>query len=533
MTFLLLTLLLGPGGCDTRPTPAPPITAALLHRHVPANPHMVWQLRNLRDSLDLLDHFSSLWPLPDTSPCEVWRRELSQDACQKSFWQGSVLATDAPVLLFLHQGQWHMLGGRHPDFEERQEAWQLRHPSGSAGAATPVTKHVVHLALGPKAGPPTGAGSWPASPKSRQVIRDAFLGDAPLAGLVDVPMLLEQLPATNPGAQRLKAAMAQEVGTLALKAHASGRTVASDWTLYARAQGSRLEEAGPANRARAPFRSELGALIQPGILGVMRISTNPRLLFQWWRATLSAAQRLAMDEVLGRLKKEVALGIDEAIFDNLQGHAVAVFYGLESKALGLGPQALLGSLMALEATQEVIYMPIEHKQPLEELLNAATQLSRGRLQQQRDKTAIQYAWFEDDGTLTWALMLHEDYLLFVDSPATFSHGTRHIRHPRPLEKAWAAGGLTELLLPSPSRSGIHLDTQTLHQLLPQAGPKTLGQIESVTLLSDESSSLASLYELARWSITVRLKKGRDAGGVRGAKPEPGRNRSSEPAPLPP
>ena len=154
----------------------------------------------------------------------------------------------------------------------------------------------------------------------------------------------------------------------------------------------------------------------------------------------------------------------DALLRNLQGHAVVVVYGLELERLAPWSVASLGQLLTLQATQEVIYMPIASRQPLEEFLDAATQLSRGRLRRQASDDIVQYAWFEDD-ELSWALMLHKDYLLFVDSPSTFSHALGHTKGPRPLPKKMAAT-FGPLLAPSPRRSGLFLDLEVLATMAP-------------------------------------------------------------------
>lgn len=214
---------------------------------------------------------------------------------------------------------------------------------------------------------------------------------------------------------------------------------------------------------------QVGGLVRPGVLGVVRVSADPNALYNLFRSTLPAEQRLGLEEFWKELDEELKLDVRNDVIRNFEGHFLAVIYGFEDKVLKADNPAMLNDLFKLKATREAVLIPIKDRKALEPILDVATQVSRGNLRRQVIRHTIQYAWIPE-GSLEWALILHDDYLLFVDSAVAFDHAIAWERSPRSLSDSLREVGLDRIL--EESRSGFYVDLTTLANLLAENGQKT-------------------------------------------------------------
>ena len=214
---------------------------------------------------------------------------------------------------------------------------------------------------------------------------------------------------------------------------------------------------------------QVGGLVRPGVLGVVRVSADPEALYNLFRSTLPAEQRLGLEGFWNELDEELKLDVRNNVIRNFEGHFLAVIYGFQERVLQADNPTMLDDLFKLKATREAVLIPIKDRNALEPILDVATQISRGHLRRQVIRHTIQYAWIPD-GSLEWALILHDDYLLFVDSAVAFDHAIAWERSPRSLSDSLKEVGLDRIL--EEKRSGFYVDLTTLSNLLAENGQKT-------------------------------------------------------------
>lgn len=210
----------------------------------------------------------------------------------------------------------------------------------------------------------------------------------------------------------------------------------------------------------------LGGLIDPGVLGSARLSVDPRKFYNLMRSMLPAQLRAELDEIIAEYDSELAIDVVDDILSIVNGHVVAVFYGFEPDILTRDNPNLLADLFRLRATREALLIPIKSRDRMEDILNAATQLSKGKLNRQDTGDSIQYAWI--DGGLQWATILGKDHVILVDSTAAFDHAVAYERNARPLGQVMRDKGLDRLFA-GQNRSGIYLDSQSLSNLMAESG----------------------------------------------------------------
>ncbi len=215
----------------------------------------------------------------------------------------------------------------------------------------------------------------------------------------------------------------------------------------------------------------VGGLVDPGVLGVVRLSVQPRKFYDLLRSLLPAESRIELDAWVQNLDSALSIDLVGDIMTNVNGHAVAAIYGFEPKVLRLDNPTLAFDVLTLRATREAVLIPIADRQRMERVLDAWTQASKGKLNRQPSGDTIQYAWL-DDGALSWALILGRDHVVFVDSTAAFDHAIAYERAARPLDGSLIEKGLP-VLFEEVDRSGIYLDTTSLSNLLAEAGNEDL------------------------------------------------------------
>ncbi len=183
--------------------------------------------------------------------------------------------------------------------------------------------------------------------------------------------------------------------------------------------------------SKATLPRTLGALLSSQTLGAFHTAVEPRSLLDMWLGALDRTQREEFDKYLKYLKEDFLLDVDAAFLDNLTGHMLLVIYDVqEGDAVDpSGP-----SFFGLDATHEVLYMPLQDRFALEQFLNAITQLTRGRLRRQREDGIIQYVWIED-GELLGAILLGDDAVAIVDSAISANHAMAQLTSPQPLTPA--------------------------------------------------------------------------------------------------
>ncbi|MFB6372645.1 MAG: hypothetical protein ABEN55_05945, partial [Bradymonadaceae bacterium] len=246
----------------------------------------------------------------------------------------------------------------------------------------------------------------------------------------------------------------------------------------------------------------LGGLVEPGVLGVVRVSVDPQSVYRLLVSTLPADRRARLKAFWKQLEQKLLIDGPESILENFTGHAVAVFYGLGDDILAGGRGASLRRFFRLQSTREVVVLPITSRTDLERLLDKATQVSRGRLSRQQGKHTVQYAWFRD-GTLEWALVLSDEHLVFVDSATSFDKALQFEHRGGALTARQRKSMRIGPLLETRDRSGFFLDAATVGNLLAENGRERaaawLEPVRSI-LLTTEMDDEASVTR-----IDLRLK----------------------------
>ncbi len=260
-----------------------------------------------------------------------------------------------------------------------------------------------------------------------------------------------------------------------------GRRVIELWTPGADAQIEMAMELGEA-RGELP---DLGGLVQSGVPGVIRVSGDAEALFMGWRRTLGAAEQEAFSGVLEQLDEELEIDVMADVVANLSGQWAVVFLGLEQGFFELQGRERIASMIRLEAPRVAAVIPFEDRDRLRQLLDATTQLSKGKLRRQAMDRTIQYAWL-DDGALQWIVILDEDYLVVVDSMGAFDQVRRWEQSPQPLEGVFAERGV-DALLERRQGLGAYLDLATIRGMVREGGDVELASwLKPVDALRIES-----------------------------------------------
>lgn len=270
---------------------------------------------------------------------------------------------------------------------------------------------------------------------------------------------------TDDHARAIMTRLAHQVGPTAIAVESDSSEQTVEFEIRSRADPDEpvvVEKMGHAEGELPP----LGGLVEPGVLGVLHLSVDPNAVYRVLRSTLPAPRREELDAFWRQTRQKLNIHGPEAILENLTGHAVVVFYGLELEEGRFegSSSEILRDVFELRTTREVVLLPIRSRKRLERLLDKLTQVTRGRLSRQKSGHSVEYAWF-DDGTLEWALILQDEHLLFVDSATSNAKASQYERRGRPLSESELEEMRLSELFTNPERSGLFLDTGALANLL--------------------------------------------------------------------
>jgi hypothetical protein len=210
----------------------------------------------------------------------------------------------------------------------------------------------------------------------------------------------------------------------------------------------------------------LGGIIAPGVLGVFRLSVSPRQLYDLIMSAVPAKRRQEIAQFWDELDSELRINAQRDVLDNLRGHAIVVAYGLDRESLEASDTPWYLDVAKLDATREAVLLPIKEREPLEQVLNALTMVSKGKLTRQAVGHTIQYAWL-DDGRLKWAVILSDENLIYVDSSVAFEHAVEYERGASPLGEQAEEAGITRVF-DKKAAAGVYLDTASLKTMLAEA-----------------------------------------------------------------
>jgi hypothetical protein len=437
--------------------------------------------------------------------CAASSDQLSLDTCDVDAWARAGFDLQAPAAA--------ALDGRRLVFLARRRDLDAPLPAPAHGAHVMALGEGAALALAPDSAlsaalPPQAAPapdewpsrwsslrpgrSWDARPIHRE-LRDALIPHGPFYAVARPGRWLGHAPASSARAEDLLTRMTRQSGRVGVvgRLEPSGAIRLRVLTALDAGAPQVVDRLG---RARAPL-PRLGGLIEPGVLGVLRVSLDPVAAFDLARSGLSASERDQLEALFTTLERDFALDIERAVVSNLIGHAVVVVYGL---ALPPEPPdsftAFALDLLRGRLTHEAVFLPIEDRDRLALFLDALTQLSRGRLVRQRRDDVIEYAWFELDGgarALRGGALLTSSHLVLVDSAVAFNHAASHARAPTDLAPSLSRLGL-DRLLEGDDRSGLYLDVDALETLLRPGEAEAVGEwlapLDRVVLVTRESAS---------------------------------------------
>ncbi|WP_230470156.1 hypothetical protein [Lujinxingia vulgaris] len=293
----------------------------------------------------------------------------------------------------------------------------------------------------------------------------------PISAMISAGRLAEGLSGKGQ-AGVLAQRMARELGWVHLRAglDATRRQVELEvGTPGVRGVATSIEDLGEAAGDLPP----VGGLVRPGVLGAVRISASPERFVEFVRATLSADDRLRLDQWIEELDEELRVDVMGDVIGQLTGQALVVIYGLESSFFEQEGIEALAAVVRLKSTRDAVLLPIKERRPVEDMLNSLTQVSRGKLQRQVIRHMIQYAWIED-GELKWALILGDDHVLLVDSAVAFDHANRWERSPQTEGDLMEGRGI-DAMLAGRSGGGIYVELGALRGIFEEKGPEELAR----------------------------------------------------------
>jgi len=489
-SLLIFLTLLGSVGCQPAchseaRVPVPPSAEVVLYTNI---------LKDLTTlSGDLALRMDSTWELPRLR--EIWFRNIGLDLIKPETWETLGIDTGARSTLFRDDGYWVLRGTKHA--EKDFAAWiKAREDAGTVDVQRDVIDGFQLLRV--RVPGPESEGLFARATRGSQVLlipgERLLPGSKPLSELhhslaawakVEDGTSWRDLPWTrdfqNPTeadrmvggiqpksflpetkgeehAAAIWSRMRHQFGPVGLKIQHEEDSV----RILARLNTDLSEPSFvPDIQGALGLNPEIGGLIVPGVLGVGRLSVNPRKTFDLVRSLLPADKRLELDRLVEALDEQLAIDVKVDVLDNFVGHAIMIVYGFEPRMLNVSGAELFGNLFFLRATREALYLPIRNSERMEDILNAWTQISDGKLNRQRVENHLQYAWIEDS-SLSWALLLGSDHLILVDSTAAFDRAMAFQRASRPT-------GITDPniapLLERRDRSGFFIDTRALANLL--------------------------------------------------------------------
>ncbi len=324
---------------------------------------------------------------------------------------------------------------------------------------------------------------WPADRAHGQLLDGLASDDARLVALGNPS---EMVPTTTASqqARRIRDRLAGQLGPTGVSASFDAEPATLSFDLRARPTPEQpvvVSTLGtPDDQVPA-----LGGLIEPGVLGVARFSVDPESTYRLFRSTLPARHRRQLDAFWQQLRDKLLIDGPDALLDHFTGHAFVVVDALGSDSET--PPADWRQVLKLQATREVVVLPIASRERLERALDKATQVTRGRLSRQTGDDNVQYAWFEG-GTLAWAMILSDEHLMFVDSPSSLDRALAFDRNDEAVSDEIRAEMQIGPLLETTGRSGAYLDAALVDRQLSERGHERaaawLTPFESILLTTE-------------------------------------------------
>lgn len=304
--------------------------------------------------------------------------------------------------------------------------------------------------------------NWPSGDARRELVGELAGDEARLLAVGNPSKLVPEAADSGP-ARQVRARLANQLGPTGVRVDLEGDSSTLSLTIRSRSTAGEpmvVSSLGKADGEIPP----LGGLVEPGVLGVARLSVDPQSTYRLLRSTLPAGERRQLDAFWTQLRKQLLIDGPDTLLDHFTGHAFVVFYGMGSDALAEGRRPVWRRVLTLGATREIVMLPIESRAKLEQFFDKITQISRGRLSRESGEHHVQYAWF-DGGSLAWALLLGDRHLMVVDSPTSLDKALAYERRGGELgDETREEMGLGPLLERS-GRSGMYLDAGTVGRLL--------------------------------------------------------------------
>lgn len=307
--------------------------------------------------------------------------------------------------------------------------------------------------------------NWPSGDARRELVGELAGDGARLLAVGDPSEMVPEAADSAP-ARQIRARLANQLGPTGVRADLGGDAPTLSLTVRSRATAGEPMVVSSLGKADGEIPS-LGGLVEPGVLGVARLSVDPQSTYRLLRSTLPAGKRRQLDAFWTQLGKQLLIDGPDTLLDHFTGHAFVVFYGMGSDELAEGTRPVWRRVLTLQATREIVMLPIESRKKLEQFLDKMTQISRGRLSRESGEHHVQYAWF-DNGSLAWALLLGDGHLMVVDSPTSLDKALAYERRGGELgAETREEMGLGPLLEHS-GRSGLYLDAGTVGRLLEES-----------------------------------------------------------------
>ena len=451
----------------------------------------------------LLAHSRAAWratPRPtDDELGTLWQSKLGWQPWEAAGWSRVGVDQNAPASMFYDRGWWVVVATL--DDAEAYAAYRTEQPSSVGTAETgdfkgmnfTLTGQRLHLAADREVliaalkfeKSPSDAASGDGLPSAwlpdersfvdRLRYRDLLvrgLESRDPAGVVRPAPWLSNIETSGQSTVLLQRIISQ-LGPVAFSTELGdeGRTLEMEVLTPGEPGAPRVvEDLGEAGGQLPP----VGGLIEPGILGVARVSVDPASLYQLVVSGLPAERRTELDGFWERLNEELQIDARANVLENVQGHAVVAVYGIKTETLEQAGEHWFNSIIQLAATREAVLLPIKDREKMGRVLDALTTVTKGRLQRQAVGDTIQYAFFED-GELKWAFILGDNHVLYVDSAVAFDQAMQYERSAHPLGDSMAETGVSALLGPE-QISGVYLDTASLANLLKEAGAQEGAQL---------------------------------------------------------
>lgn len=395
--------------------------------------------------------------------------------------------------------------------ERQGDLWTLSNPKTSTQAIAWVRDgfmlwHVTPNADAPRARTLMEAAKadamvrgWADVPRHRTLVQEVD-EDHTLYGSVQVEHAARALRAPNPNMARLRAQLTQGMDTIGWEARMDGARQGRV-NVYTSEKVSEPTAIASIDATQGTL-PKLGHMIPPGTLGVVRASVDPVQLEALIQSMLTPQDRQTLETFEQRMLTEFAVPIRKNVIENIQGHAVAVLYGIDPQAWKAKSWIEVGlKVLMLEGTKEAILVPLKDAKLLRDVLDALTALTKGRLVRQGVEHGVHYAWMVE-GELKWAMVVYDDAVIILDSAAAFTRANAQAQKAQKLDPSWKAMEL-ETLLEGTNKAGMYVDIASLRALLPAPHAEAilpwLRGLDGVTIVSQSTGRTARTQALLKFA----------------------------------